>query len=311
MVDPSKKNGSNSPPNERSGQNINNGNDQSNTYPNSPTNENYRNNDNTRNYDQNQDNDFTQTYYHSDIFAESSSSNVELVSDKIYFFNRSDDQQRKYDAEDFVESKQTIEFFLPKQEVGLEALSTRIRSLQRKIARVEFGDTFCHINIDRNYLLNDSKTKINNLPASFLKNKLMINFDNEPGIDAGGLKKEWFNLVVKEALNCDLEYFCISDTDARTIRPSSIGKTFDTLYKDYYKFIGRLIGLALLNDCKIDAKFDRPVFKYLLNQELRFEDLEDFDIESYNSLSDCLRTEDIKYLYFTFVHGYSIIKITL
>lgn len=59
--------------------------------------------------------------------------------------------------------------------------------------------------VSRNNLLNDSLEKVVNVKKEQswdpLKLPLKIEIKNEPGIDVGGVRKEYFSLVVKELFN--------------------------------------------------------------------------------------------------------------
>jgi E3 ubiquitin-protein ligase HUWE1 len=53
---------------------------------------------------------------------------------------------------------------------------------------------------------------------------------------------------------------------------------------NYFKFIGRFIGKALVEKELIDAYFTRAFYKMILGQELEFKDLEAQDYDFYKSM---------------------------
>lgn len=160
----------------------------------------------------------------------------------------------------------------------------------------------CTIEINRNILLADSIKKILCLPKRFLQVNLQIQFKDELGIDVGGLKKEWFNLIIKKAIDPKLGYFCASYEDETTLRPSVDGKNKNE-YKYFYRFIGRLIGMAILQDCQITTIFDKIVYKYLLNKDFRFSDLEVYNPSLYNGYKYYIEN-DIESDEFSFTYSY-------
>ena len=52
-----------------------------------------------------------------------------------------------------------------------------------------------HIEVDRNHLFQGSYNQVMNRSARELEGKVQVAFINEPGYDAGGIKRQWFLLV--------------------------------------------------------------------------------------------------------------------
>ena len=57
-----------------------------------------------------------------------------------------------------------------------------------------------------------SFSKVFYLTASEMKAKFSIVFDDEEGIDAGGVQREWFSILSREIFNVDYGLFTISST---------------------------------------------------------------------------------------------------
>ena len=75
----------------------------------------------------------------------------------------------------------------------------------------------------------------------------------------------------------------------------------DSETKSWFRFSGRLIGLALLHRVLLDVYFVRSFYRALLKQSYKLEDLKSMDEEFYNSMSWILKNEiDDKYLCMTF-----------
>lgn len=209
---------------------------------------------------------------------------------------------KNYEAEDFEESTTTNKFFIQNDTVDYPSLSNKIDNLRRELEEFNQLDYKCLLQIDRDRLLEDSKTKILCLPVKYLKVTLQIKFKDEHGFDLGGVKKEWFNLLLKKILNPDLGYFCTSQDGLNTLRPSVDGKSKSN-YKYFYRFVGRIIGMAILQDCKVTTNFDKMVYKFLLKKEFQFIDLQAVDPSLYNGLNYFLEN-NIDEEEFNFVHPY-------
>lgn len=72
---------------------------------------------------------------------------------------------------------------------------------------------YLQLQINRNNVLDDSINQIMNTNLS-LKNPLKITFVGEPGDDAGGVKKEYFQLLVKSIFNENSDMFTTVNNDS-------------------------------------------------------------------------------------------------
>nr|XP_027202817.1 probable E3 ubiquitin-protein ligase HECTD2 [Dermatophagoides pteronyssinus] len=97
--------------------------------------------------------------------------------------------------------------------------------------------------------------------ASFLtQSRLVVEFLGEVGVDSGGLRREFFSLLVDELLNCEYGLFklCSRDT-AYWLTGYELGFAIQT------ELIGFVIGLALLNGDTLKVPFPKVFFRKLLS----------------------------------------------
>ncbi|GAB9476733.1 Hect ubiquitin ligase [Globisporangium polare] len=140
-------------------------------------------------------------------------------------------------------------------------------------------------NMSRELLLEDSMESLSIIPEIYIRASMRVNFVNEPGLDAGGLQREWFVLLDERLVDNEAGVLrCVNQTD-RTfyLNPSSaydIGE--DHLM--YYFATGRLIGRALLEGQVLGFHLALPLLKIILGQPLTFQDLAYFDPEMYKSM---------------------------
>lgn len=80
-----------------------------------------------------------------------------------------------------------------------------------------------------------------------LKKKLKVSFVGEPGLDMGGLTKEWFQLLVKQIFEPDYGMF-VYHSHSRCYWFSVAGNEKNTNLREY-NLIGVLMGLAVYNRC--------------------------------------------------------------
>ena len=101
-----------------------------------------------------------------------------------------------------------------------------------------------------------------------LKLPLMVRFAGEPGIDEGGVRKEYFSLIMKEICNQQYGMFNYNeDTQLYWIN----GLTFEMNIN--FELVGTLMGIAIYNNTFIDLPFPTAAYKILLDEKPTMDDL--------------------------------------
>mmetsp|Transcript_109549 Transcript_109549/g.318115 ORF Transcript_109549/g.318115 Transcript_109549/m.318115 type:complete len:756 (-) Transcript_109549:1047-3314(-) len=138
--------------------------------------------------------------------------------------------------------------------------------------------------VRRNHLLADSFSQIMALEPEQLSRRLRIRFKDEPGIDAGGLLREWCLLVAQDLFDPQFGLFVAHGEDsAYSINP--VSGLCNELHLDYFRFAGRFIGKALLEHQTLPAHFSLPIVKHMLSIPITFSDLEFIDAEVFQNLA--------------------------
>lgn len=129
------------------------------------------------------------------------------------------------------------------------------------------SDPFLSLHVRRNHLVEDSLNQLSRLRAVDLKKRLRIEFINEDGVDAGGLTKEWFLLLVRQLLDPNYGLF-VYDEDSRLAWFNSW--SFENTAE--YSLIGMVLGLAIYQSTILDVPFPPALFKKLLGQQATLDD---------------------------------------
>ncbi|KAH6891108.1 hypothetical protein B0T10DRAFT_302516 [Thelonectria olida] len=121
---------------------------------------------------------------------------------------------------------------------------------------------FLMLDVRRDCLVDDSLKAVSEVIGSGsedIKKGLRISFKGEEGIDAGGLRKEWFLLLVREVFNPDHGMF-LYDEDSQYcyFNPSS----FET--SDQFFLVGVVMGLAIYNSTILDVALPPFAFRKLI-----------------------------------------------
>lgn len=113
--------------------------------------------------------------------------------------------------------------------------------------------------------------------------KLSIRFHGEEGVDAGGVTREWFQVLSRQMFNPDYALFTPVASDRTTFHPSNKSKVNEE-HLLFFKFIGRIIGKALYEGRPLDCHFSRAVYKRILGKTVSMKDMETLDEKYYKSL---------------------------
>ncbi|KAF9430437.1 hypothetical protein BGZ94_006914 [Podila epigama] len=149
----------------------------------------------------------------------------------------------------------------------------------------------CHIKVRRSHIFEDAYHEIMRQSPTDLKKRLMIKFEGEDGLDYGGLSREFFFLLSHEMFNpfyCLFEYSA-HDNYTLQINPHS---NINSEHLNYFKFIGRVVGLAIFHRRLLDAFFIVSFYKMILKKKVTLADLESVDADVYRNLNWLLDDEN-------------------
>jgi len=168
----------------------------------------------------------------------------------------------------------------------------------------EAGHVSCTVR--RSNLLEDSFACFARLGADDMRRIFRFQFAGEPAQDAGGVAREWFELVSKELFNVDMglwEYGAV-DNLAYKINPSA--EVANENAAAYFYFAGRLLGKALFDGQLVAPHLVLPYYKHLLAWPIMQRDLEFVDQTVYNSLEEVMKMEDPEVLCLDFTVGRTV-----
>ncbi|KAJ7423581.1 hypothetical protein WISP_33232 [Willisornis vidua] len=142
---------------------------------------------------------------------------------------------------------------------------------------------FLVLHVRRSNLVGDALRELSIHSDIDLKKPLKVIFDGEEAVDAGGVTKEFFLLLLKELLNPIYGMF--------TYYPESNLLWFsDTCFVEHnwFHLIGIVCGLAIYNFTVVDLHFPLALYKKLLNVKPCLEDLKELSPTEGRSLQQLL-----------------------
>ncbi|XP_062613683.1 E3 ubiquitin-protein ligase HECW2-like [Saccostrea cucullata] len=163
----------------------------------------------------------------------------------------------------------------------------KLRSFYRKLESKGYGQgpSKLKLMVRRDHVLEDAFNKIMGTTKKELlkKSKLYITFVGEEGLDYGGPSREFFFLLSRELFNPYYGLFEYSANDTYTVQISPMSTVVEDAH-EWFRFAGRVLGLAVVHQYLLDAFFTRPFYKALLRLPWSLADVETLDAEFHQSL---------------------------
>ncbi|KAK0461087.1 uncharacterized protein EV420DRAFT_1746494 [Desarmillaria tabescens] len=140
------------------------------------------------------------------------------------------------------------------------------------------------LNVRRARVFEDSFQHLQRKTGDQIKyGKLSIRFYDEEGVDAGGLTREWFQILARQMFDPNNALFQPCAADKLTYQPNK-NSWVNPEHLSFFKFVGRVIGKAIYDGRLLDAYFARSLYRQLLGKPVDYKDVEWVDPEYYNSL---------------------------
>jgi len=161
------------------------------------------------------------------------------------------------------------------------------RDLRQGMQGLNFGSTM-KFELQRESMFEGTQKYFQPLTKADLVAKPKISFENEPGIDSGGLSKDWFLQVSKLATHKSRRLFKICDEGLFAVDLSSSQLPN---FAQQYKFLGKFIAKAIFDRQTLDLPFCDVVYKRLLQLPTGMDDLQQMDSQYHKSLVWMLENE--------------------
>jgi E3 ubiquitin-protein ligase HERC4 len=221
------------------------------------------------------------------------------IKDSLFYCPYASSQSDEYFAKDFVAYTHEVEgmgdvftfckysFFLTsvakRRILRIESTIRMRTSMQHAVRRMIIAGVpesrTLGIQIRRTNLLADSISIARKLREEDLRKPLQIKFHQEAGIDAGGVKREYFALLVEEAFDPNYGHWRMVENNGFWFSSSTLDAG-----DDIYYLVGLLCGLAIYNDVILDLHFPLALYKLLKGVEPTLEDLKEIEPSVYAGL---------------------------
>ena len=160
----------------------------------------------------------------------------------------------------------------------LEPLEIKDYIKTRKINWIDGCDT---INISRENCLEESIVEIGYVN---LWREVKINFKGEVSYDAGGLFREWFIILIEELEKKEKGIFERAECDEISYVFNKNLNEDSYWVEKYLCFLGKLMAKSIIDNITINLSFNILIYKLILEEDIKFEDLKNIDTYLYSSL---------------------------
>lgn len=175
----------------------------------------------------------------------------------------------------------------PKYEVNFhskkEGLIAQLHSINSDEGKLD-------IVINRHSIFEDSIDFITNMDVVTLTRRLFVKFIGEPGLDYGGMSREWF----LELSSCfvDRKYKLLSKSENGHYYAIDRNAKKNTFNFEHFYFLGLVIGMVVYHAKLLTIHFSPNIYKSLLGKKLSLIDLKDTEESIYESLVK-IQNEDV------------------
>jgi len=160
--------------------------------------------------------------------------------------------------------------------------------------QVPWEEGHIKINVRRENLLEDSMEAVESIANHEMKKIFRFEFINEPGVDAGGVAREWFQLVSDTLFNPDFALWSYSSINQMCMQINPSSGIANDEHLRYFHFTGRLLGKAVFDRQIVAGHLVRPLYKHILGWPLTIEDLEQLDADTYANLLKLKDLDDVE-----------------
>jgi hypothetical protein len=125
-------------------------------------------------------------------------------------------------------------------------------------------------------------------------------FTGEEGIDAGGLAREWFQVVSEQLFNPDFGLFVGSGIGGEIVTINPQSGIANEHHLDYFHFAGRMLGKAFFDSQIVGCHLALQIYKHLLATPITFHDLEVVDADLVSGLKQLMDMGDVSSAFMDF-----------
>lgn len=171
---------------------------------------------------------------------------------------------------------------------------------QFQAIRVPWEGGHMQLKVRRGSLLHDSVNGMEGIEKADMLKIFRIQFIGEPALDAGGVSREWYQLLTEELFNPDVGLFLYSSINQTCMQINPNSDIANESDRRYFFLLGRLLGKSLMDGQITPVHLVQPIYKMLMGWPITLKDLECLDDQVFRNLVELQDMEDVSMLYLDF-----------
>eukprot|EP00463_Aulacantha_scolymantha_P001924 TRINITY_DN2561_c0_g1_i1.p1 TRINITY_DN2561_c0_g1~~TRINITY_DN2561_c0_g1_i1.p1 ORF type:complete len:217 (-),score=16.81 TRINITY_DN2561_c0_g1_i1:36-686(-) len=155
----------------------------------------------------------------------------------------------------------------PACKANLLRCDARVQMTNTLVTNPRRREWYLVLRVNRDNLIQDTMSQLQLKDSTELKKPLKVQFIGEDGIDEGGVRKEFFQLIIEQLFDPKFGMFkYMEETRMYWFCEHSLESTQE------FELIGIILGLAIYNSVLLGVRFPYIVYKKLMKQQLGFKD---------------------------------------
>jgi hypothetical protein len=150
---------------------------------------------------------------------------------------------------------------------------------QFNTVRIPWSEYHKKLQVSREHLLEDSIREVQHMSEIDMRSEFQIQFIGENAMDAGGLMKEWINLLIQILFSDELGLWVRTNT-SQVAYMIAAGERDPELYY----FCGKVLAKAVYENIPVYCPLCFTILKHLLGLRVGIQDIECQDSDLYKSL---------------------------
>jgi len=168
--------------------------------------------------------------------------------------------------------------------------------------RVPRAEGVVKISVRRDHILEDTFQVFSSMHPNDFRRSLFFEFNEEKGLDYGGVARELFRLLFNQLFNVDFALFKLSSGSVTYGIHENSSMVNEELSLEYFRFAGQVLAKALFDGHVCQHHLSLPLYKHLLAWPCGLTDLEYVDEVLASSLRQLMNAteEDVECMDLTF-----------
>eukprot|EP01039_Chlorochromonas_danica_P003256 gene3256-3567_t len=150
--------------------------------------------------------------------------------------------------------------------------------------RVPWEEGHIKLKVRRQSVLQDSMEAVESIEPADMRKIFRFEFLGEPALDAGGVAREFFEIIAQQLFNPDCGLFLYSSVNQLCMQINPNSGIANEFHLKYFHMAGRILGKALMDGQLTPVHLVQPLYKHLMGWPITLTDLEQIDQNFYRNL---------------------------